>query len=399
MDSNKSVNAFKILSTGFILALLLITQPIKAQQLSPDASVSLITFGPGTELYSGFGHSAIWISDPAYGIDRAYSYGTFSFETGNFYIKFLRGTLPYTISVAPLEPQIAFYKSENRSIKQQILALSHQQKEELFKYFEINYLPENREYQYKFFYDNCATRLSDALKAACGDSLLYNGYTADTLSFRQWIDKYAYVQKPWADFGMDLAIGLPADDIATPEQATFLPDNLSQAFTDARLKKDSTTVPLVAAENYIFEATPIVYETIFTPRNVFWCLAVLVALFTVWQLKTEQINFMFDKILFTIVGLIGWLITLLWLGTNHGVTSYNWDILWALPLWIPIVFMFSETKKPVWFQFFLIIYGLLVLFATGNLEKHNLVIIPILIILVLRIYYLNNTLPKIPSKE
>ncbi len=392
------MNKYKTFILSFFLAILSINQSVKAQELSPEASVSLITFGPGTELYSGFGHSAIWISDPISGIDRAYSYGTFSFETGNFYVKFLRGTLPYTISVAPLTPQIAYYKSENRSIKQQVLGLSHNQKEALFKYFENNYLPENREYQYKFFYDNCATRLSDALKAACGDSLIYGGYTQDTLSFRQWIDKYAYVQKPWADFGMDLAIGLPSDEIATPEQATFLPDNLSQAFNDAKLKKDEKIIPLVISENYIFESTPVAYETVFTPRNVFWALAILVALFTVWQIKTDNINFVFDKILFTIVGLIGWLIVLLWFGTNHGVTSDNWDILWAFPCWIPIVFMFSEKRKPSWFQFFLMFYGLLLLFATGNLEKHNLVIIPILVILVLRLYYLNNSLSKIPSK-
>lgn len=66
----------------FIIAVLLlccVNQLSFAQfaTLSPQSKVSLITFGPGVDLYSGFGHSALWVYDPVAGIDGAYSYGTF----------------------------------------------------------------------------------------------------------------------------------------------------------------------------------------------------------------------------------------------------------------------------------------------------------------------------------
>ncbi len=371
---------------------------LKAQtQLSPQAKVSLITVGPGEELYSSFGHSALWIYDPIYQLDRAYSYGTFSFQEGNFYVKFLRGTLPYTISVNPLMPQFYYWQQENRSVKEQELNLSSAEKQRLYEFLETNLLPQNREYQYKFFYDNCSTRLADALKAAAGERLIFPGYTSDTLSFRQWIDKYAYEQKPWSDFGMDLAIGSPADEIANPQQATFLPDNLSAAFDNAQIKTDSTVMPLVTDTRELYTAIPEVEHGWLTPKVFFWALAILVAAFTIWQIKTENLTFIFDKVLFTVVGLTGWLILALWFGTNHGVTTWNWDILWAFPLWMPIVFMFSKYKKPAWFSWYLIAYGVLLLCATGNLLKHNYVLIPILLILVLRVYYLNNSLDKVPA--
>jgi hypothetical protein len=378
-----------------------LSEGVSAQsvQLTPGAKVSLVTVGPGTELYSGFGHSILWIYDPINGIDRAYSYGTFDFHAGNFYIKFLRGTLPYSISVAPLSPQIAFYQSENRWMKEQVLNLSQTQKQKLFDFLENNYLPQNREYAYKFFYDNCSTRLSMALKAACGDSLQYNGYTSEKRSFRQWIDKYAYKQNPWADFGMDLAIGAPSDEIATPEQATFLPDNLSAAFADAKIKSGNQWVPLVASNNDIFVSQPVVYDELLTPTVVFWALAVLVLAYTYWQSKSNKLDFTFDKILFTVAGLIGYLILFLWFGTNHGVTTWNYDILWAFPLWLPVIWYISPKKKPSWFQFFLIFYAFLLLCATSNLLKHNFVVIPILITLIIRVYYINNSLSKIPQKE
>ncbi len=393
-------DASKYLRTGrfcLLLSLLFLASlTLKAQsQLSPQAKVSLVTVGPGDELYSGFGHSALWVYDPVYQIDRAYSYGTFSFQEGNFYVKFLRGTLPYTISVNALMPQFYYWQQENRSVKEQELNLSAEHKQRLYEYLETNLLPQNREYQYKFFYDNCSTRLADALKAATGERLSFPGYTKETLSFRQWIDRYAYVQKPWADFGMDLAIGSPSDEVATPEQATFLPDNLSVAFADARIKTDSTEVPLVAETRDLYVATPEPGAGWLTPKVLFWALAILTAAFTIWQIKTERLNFLFDKILFTIVGLTGWLIVALWFGTNHGVTTWNWDILWAFPLWVPVVFMFSKNKKPAWFSWYLVVYGVFLLAATANLQKHNLVLIPILVILILRVYYLNNSLGNI----
>ncbi|MCE7058995.1 DUF4105 domain-containing protein [Dyadobacter sp. CY343] len=385
----------------FLFVFLLKISSVNAQlpMLSPEAKASLVTVGPGQELYSGFGHSVLWIYDPVTGVDRAYNYGTFSFGEGNFYIKFLRGTLPYSLSVSEFSLQAAHWQMENRSISEQVLNLSNSQKQKLFEFLENNYLPENREYQYKFFYDNCSTRMSGALQAACGDSLIYNGYTKEKLSFRQWIDRYAYKQKPWADFGMDLAIGAPSDEIATADQATFLPDNMAKAFADAKVKTAKGTEPLVLTTQPLFTAQPTPPPGFFTPAVCFWTLAVLVLAFTYWQIRKEKINFLLDKILFSIVGLAGWILLVLWFGTNHGVTTWNYDILWAFPLWLPVIFVLSEKKKPYWFQFFLIFYGFLLLCATGNATKHNYVVIPILLILIVRVYYINNSLSKIPSGE
>ncbi|HEV7350207.1 DUF4105 domain-containing protein [Telluribacter sp.] len=371
----------------------------QALTLSPEARVSLITVGPGEELYSSFGHSALWIYDPGTGLDNAYSYGTFNFNADNFYVKFLRGTLPYQISVAPLQPQLFYWRSENRSVIEQVLNLTPDQKQRLYQFLETNFLPQNREYQYKFFYDNCSTRLKDAVVQACGDSLQFPGYVRDTLSFRQWIDRYAYEQKPWADFGMDLAIGAPSDEVATPEQATFLPYNLMASFDDSRLLKGGQLQPLVTVTNALFTAVPMQEEVWLTPTVFFWAMAVLVLAYTLWQIQTNKLNFAFDKVLFTIVGLTGWFIVLLWFGTNHGVTTWNYDLLWAFPLWFPLIYSISITNKPAWFQFALIGYAVLLLFATGNLLKHNYVVIPILLTLIIRVYYLNNSLSKIPVNE
>ena len=73
-----------IYKTFAILLLLYSSLSLSAQELSPEARVSLITCGPGDEIYSFFGHSALWVYDPEAGIDRIYNYGTFDFNIPNF---------------------------------------------------------------------------------------------------------------------------------------------------------------------------------------------------------------------------------------------------------------------------------------------------------------------------
>lgn len=64
------------------VVLLVAGETLHAQRrLSPDATISVITCGPGQEeLYSAFGHSALRVYDPQQGIDEAYNYGVFDFD-------------------------------------------------------------------------------------------------------------------------------------------------------------------------------------------------------------------------------------------------------------------------------------------------------------------------------
>ena len=136
---------------------------VSAQTLSDRAEVSLLTCGPGTDLYATFGHSALQISDPVTGVDRVYNYGTFDFDTEGFYLKFTRGKLNYILSVSGFEYFLREYQYSGRWVYRQVLDLNPEQAQALFDYLEWNALPENREYKYDFFYDNCSTRIRDVL--------------------------------------------------------------------------------------------------------------------------------------------------------------------------------------------------------------------------------------------
>ena len=167
--------------------------------------LSLLTCGPGEEIYSLFGHTAIRYEDPKRGVDVVFNYGLFSFDTPNFILRFTLGETDYQLGVTDYRRFIASYWMEGRDVWQQTLNLTPAEKRKLVALLEENYRPENRVYRYNFFYDNCATRPRDQVERAVDGRLRYadDMESTDTgRSFRDIVHQYSEGH-PWARFGMD----------------------------------------------------------------------------------------------------------------------------------------------------------------------------------------------------
>lgn len=356
--------------------------------LTPEAKISLLTCGPGSELYSTFGHSAIRIKDPAYG-DIVFNYGTFSFDQPNFYLRFARGRLLYRLSVESFRNFEEFYTYENRSITEQELNLTPEQKQKLYDLLAENYLPENREYKYHFFYDNCSTRIRDIIEKALNNEVSYlYPDTAGKKSFRQMTDEYLIPGKQqWGDFGIDLCLGLPTDYIATPYQEMFLPDYLMYHFDQALVGEEMK--PLVTRKEVILDTRTVFTAPVISPAMVTWTLFVLVMIFTV--MKRSAIGFgTFDYLLFGLSGLLGLLFLLLWVATDHTDTKYNFNLLWALPTHLALMPLYA--RKPIFRKRYfgitaLIGLILLVMWPVLPQDMHE-ACIPLVLLLSLRSYYL-----------
>ncbi|HEY9048371.1 MAG TPA: DUF4105 domain-containing protein, partial [Ohtaekwangia sp.] len=127
----------------------------QAIQLSEQATISVITFGPWQgELYSAFGHSAFRVYDPEQNIDEAYNYGVFNFNQPNFYLNFARGYMYYQLGVFDYPRFRDVYIYYNRYIHEQVLNLTPAQKQKIYDFLQWNALPENEQYRYDYFFDN-----------------------------------------------------------------------------------------------------------------------------------------------------------------------------------------------------------------------------------------------------
>ena len=178
----------KTISLLAFILLISFGEGFSADKLSAKAQISLITISPGSDLYSAFGHSTLWILDTENNIDRVYNYGTFDFEQPNFYMNFVKGHLDYTLTAYSFEEQYLMTQYEGRGLSQQVLNLDSAQKQRLYDFMEWNALPENMHYLYDFYLDNCSSRLRDVLKTTAGDSLVYDKNISTSYSFREWMN-------------------------------------------------------------------------------------------------------------------------------------------------------------------------------------------------------------------
>ncbi len=327
--------------------------------LSPSSKVSILTCAPGDELYSIFGHTAIRVYDYENKIDLVFNYGTFNFSTPNFYLKFMQGRLNYMLTVTSYERFLFEYQYFKRSVWEQSLNMSNNEKNDLFRALILNADPKNREYLYHFFYDNCATRVRDMIANHFEGGIKFKDFPANeanTLSFRQAIATYLE-QKPWIKLGLDIILGQPTDDVVDGETIQFLPDFLMLQFQDSELINGGSKP--VLTKTTVFEFDNKKQGIKIYPSYLLFSGLVIIIFISWLGLKKGFRTKWLDVILFSITAAIGILITFLWFFTNHTVTGPNWNILWANPFHILLIFGPLALYKKIKIIYFLILSGLI----------------------------------------
>ena len=345
----------------FLLLACLVTSVFSQQiTLSEKATISVITCGSGQELYSSFGHSAFRVQDSTHGIDWVYNYGTFNFDTPNFYLKFAQGKLLYSLSKQRFENFLYSYQLENRWVKEQILNLDNDTKTVLFEFLEQNHQPENRDYKYDFLYENCSTKMPDILKTVLGDTLVFlppSEFSPTT--FRSLIQENLHTNS-WSSFGIDLALGAVIDKNATLRQMMFLPNYVLHQFNRAELNGE----PLVTRERTILDYNNVNSENYFTTSPMFWFLLLLLFTITITgiDLKNGSRSQILDFFLYFISGMAGIVLFFLWFLTDHSATALNYNILWAFPLnLVGSYYLAHKHNIPDWLPKYVIVQvGLLV---------------------------------------
>lgn len=361
--------------------------------LSKTAEISIITCGPGTnELYASFGHSAFRVLDRRNGIDKVYNYGTFDFNTPNFYLKFSRGKLLYQLRAYDFGLFLQSYHRENRWVKGQVLDLTHQQTQAVFEYLEENAKPKNRSYKYDFFYDNCSTKLYDVLHEVIGDKLQLNSdFSPLEKTHRSLIHDYTSLQ-PWGEFGIDLALGSRIDHRLTEMEYLFLPDYVFSAFETATISKGDEIVPAIKrTENILLDFDdPASAKSNLTPWLVTIVIGSIILFVTLRDNRHQKISHRLDFILFFSTGLIGVLFLLLWFATDHTATANNFNILWAFAPNLFFAFLLKKNQQLTRYYMIslLILLDILALLWLFGVQLFPLALLPLLIGLYVRYLYL-----------
>lgn len=376
------------------LFLLCITVAFSQKNIPNNTQISVLTIGPGNNLNDAFGHSGIRLKT-SYS-DIVYDFGRYNFEDPNFYLNFARGKLNYLQGKANYNNLVNFYKQQNRSIKEQTLNLSAEEKQSVYTFLETNYANNQGAYLYDFFYDNCATKIRDVIENATNGNINYqlpDNYEDKT--FRTLIQDQLH-PNTWGSLGIDIALGAIIDRTATPREHMFLPKNIHAFYSEATINNRqlvSNSITIINSDTKFKNGT-----FLLSPFFVLSLIAILIIYITFNDHKKQRRTKGLDAFIQLILGVIGIFLTLLWFGTDHTATGYNYNLLWAFPLSLVMVIQAYKTKPKKWFigyiKFCVLMLCLLTVHWISGVQQFAPTLIPLLIALFVRYIFLLKFLKK-----
>lgn len=353
-------------------ALLLLLGPLAlgAQEGDPEnppgpgqsLKVSLITIGQGDVVWERFGHNAILIQDEETGWEASYNWGIFDFEQVDFIPRLIRGTMLYGMGVSDPDSSLLEYQRAGRPVWIQELALTPSEEWELLALVEENYLPENRDYRYDYYKDNCSTRVRDALDHALGGQLSAL-FSADTTAFTyRWHTRRILRELPLYYLGIQFVLGPTADKPITEWEEMFLPLSLMDGIREVQLPDgDGGVRSLVTAERVLHDpgrpeppTSPPFALPIFLAVGILWG-GVLLRL-----IGTGSVPGVGRRLGVALLGggwglvaaLSGSLLLGAWLFTDHVFWYANFNLFQVNPLFFPLpvaflLFLFTR-RYPRW---------------------------------------------------
>lgn len=355
-------------------------------QAGTDTTIYLLTCGPGTETYSIYGHSAIRIVIPEKNTDMVYNWGLFDFNTPNFAWKFAKGRLNYMLGVETLQRFLPVYFFEKRIVYSQKINLNPKEIKELVTLVNDNLKPENINYRYDFFYDDCSTRIRDLLEKTIGKKLLYPPVDMKTNpTFREMVIKYQN-PFPWLMFGIDLIMGSPGEKKAMFRDRLFLPIDLKEGLSAAVINREGKMIPLLQNPEVILDFDPPLNKKKFysTPEFVFYLLLIFVLILSGW-LKNRKIIRLIDIVIFSVFSILALLMIFFNFFTDHQQMKWNLNIIWLNPFIILyLITLIMHKTSSVWFKVVFYISLAFLILHKFLPQDFNTAFIPLVLIILIR---------------
>jgi hypothetical protein len=350
----------------FITVLML---PLQAQeQLSENARISIFTCSPwAEEIYARFGHTAVRVKDDSLGINIVFNYGHFDMSKPNFMLNFTRGHTDYYVGAEFFESFIYRYALQGVEVVEQVLNLTQEETQNLFNAMYINTLPENREYRYNFFFDNCVTRPRDLIEKYIQGT---SQYPADkkVQTFRDLLHECTSLY-PWFRFGIDLVIGSDADKPITLREKMFLPVYFQNALEETTVTRNGIISPILKETNIILyienEEDNRSERSLFSPIVIAFAILFLSIVISLMQRRKANARLpkIFDTILFFVAGICGLIVFFLMFFSVHPATNPNWNIVWINPLMLIFAFLFwVKPLRSIIYCYHFINFAVLTLF-------------------------------------
>ncbi|MDR1574994.1 MAG: DUF4105 domain-containing protein [Treponema sp.] len=331
-----------------ICLLLCLAIPLAAQSGGEELTLRIAVMGPGTELYFWWGHIALMIDDARSGESLFYDYGLFSFDTDHFFTNFALGRLFYRCGVSPSDRNIAGYINTNRDVTFYTLDLPPEKRAEVRDFAERNVLPENRNYFYHHFRDNCATRIRDIIDLAVDGRFRERfGEAPGRFTLRQHVRRHTWFS-PFFDWLLNFLMGQDIDTPITIWEEMFLPAEIGNRIEDfSYVDSEGVTRKLVSGVETVYRSQGrsrvLAVPRRQWPRELAFSLAVsaLIGCFFLLEAKNRRAGRILAGLSQSLAGLffggVGLVLFFMMFFTDHDYTYHNANLFFANPLLIAAV--------------------------------------------------------------
>ena len=347
------------------LILILFTNKVIGQilPLSENAEVSIITCGTGSEIYSLFGHTAIRIRDTENRIDEVYNYGTFDFDTPNFYLKFVKGDLQYLETSCTFEEFFQEYLYEKRSVAEQVLNISTSQKQALFDYLNASLQSEERFYTYKFIDKNCTTMVIIAVNKILGKEVIVKN-TKEDKTYRDILFPY-FEGHFFEQLGTSIIFGTKVD---LKGEELFLPAELQESIKTISYNNR----PLCKENRKIMEFEK--EEVPFSWWNNYYAFCLLFSLVVIANKNAIY------KTYFIALGMLGLFFIVAGFYSLHKELANNYNILLFNPiLFLVVYFQIKNNKKGILYTSLLSVLCLIAYVFILLNKPYLIIVLPLII--------------------
>lgn len=310
-------------------------EPLDIPQAAAAREAWLVTYGPGPIYWQRFGHNAIWLREPALELDHAFNFGYFDFEQEDFLSRFIRGRMLYFSLARPAAAEFEAYRAENRSIHVQKLDLDPKQYRRLREHLRDSVRPENRDYLYDYYLDNCSTRVRDALDAAL-EGALFRQFSRQPaqMNFRDHTRRLTSMDY-WYYLGLEAGLGLPVDRPNNRWEEMFIPAVVSETAARVALTGPAGTRSLVGESRVVFEAgaaAPPASPPAVWPRYLLLALALAAGAWLAGRYVSPALGGGLALGWVSLAGTAGAVLCGLWGFTDHHAAGANANVLLLNPL-------------------------------------------------------------------
>jgi len=304
---------------------------------------SLLIVGPGDAMYEYWGHIGVIIEDDSDATSRFYDFGNFSFYADNFYSDFIMGRMIYLSSVTTAESFINRTMREDRCLNLYPLNFDREELRELDAALRWWVLPENQEYLYDYFLNNCSTLIRDILDDVMRGALRASTSSVPDRTYRHHARTGA---RPsfFHEVLLHFLLGEKQDEEISLWDLMFIPQVVGDTVLNFEyLGRDGATRVLADEKIVLKKSTrpPVPPE----PRILWpWLLALGIALGLLWNAAGRLPR----ALIILLAGIPGLILGFLMFFTDHESAYNNINILSSIPtVLLGIIPLLGSRKKGI----------------------------------------------------